>query len=76
MTDNGLVAFDANDAEATCANFPDLAFLWCFLFHVIKIADLLILSMDFFIYFLTRFFQTSGSTRSNWTRQKSPPLLV
>ena len=40
MTDNGLIAFDADDAEATCANFPDLAFLWCFLFHVIKIAEM------------------------------------
>jgi len=40
MTDNGLIAFDADDAEATRSDFPDLAFLWCFLFHVIKIAEM------------------------------------
>jgi hypothetical protein len=28
-----LIAFDAHDAEAARSDFPDLAFLWCFLFH-------------------------------------------
>jgi hypothetical protein len=28
MAHNGLIAFDANDAEATRSDFPDLAFLW------------------------------------------------
>jgi len=33
MAHNGLIAFDADDAEATCSDFPDLTFLWWFLFH-------------------------------------------
>ena len=28
MAHNGLIAFDAHDAEATRSDFPDLAFLW------------------------------------------------
>jgi len=33
MAHNGLIAFDAHDAEAARSDFPDLAFLWCFIFH-------------------------------------------
>ena len=33
MAHNGLTAFDAHYAEAARSDFPDLAFLWCFLFH-------------------------------------------
>jgi hypothetical protein len=50
MAHNGLITFDAHDAEATRSDFPDLAFLWWFLFHAFNLSEKLILSTGFFIF--------------------------
>jgi len=50
VTHNGFVAFDANDAEATRSDFPDLALLWCFLFHASTIPQDRENARDFFIF--------------------------
>ena len=56
VTHNGLVAFDANDAEATRSDFPDLALLWCFIFHVFNVSQDRENARDFFYFYFFIFF--------------------
>ena len=45
-----LVAFVTDDAVDCCAAHPELAFLWCFIFHTFNLSGKLILSTGFFIF--------------------------
>ena len=53
MMSVGLVSLVTDNAIDCCAAHPELAFLWCFLFHVSKVSQNQKNARDFFIFIFT-----------------------